>query len=52
MIEADLLLITSEAESLGLPLYEAMEVGLSVIAPDLPYVRCVGEGSVLLRWLS
>lgn len=42
MIEADLLLMTSEAESLGLPLYEAMEVGLSVIAPDLPYVRAAG----------
>ncbi len=36
---ANALVMTSKAESLGLPLIEAMQVGLPVIAPDLPYAR-------------
>lgn len=37
MREADALVMTSVCESMGLPLYEAMQVGLPVIAPRLPY---------------
>ncbi len=36
---AKMLVMTSRAESLGLPLIEAMQVGLPVVAPDLPYAR-------------
>jgi glycosyltransferase involved in cell wall biosynthesis len=36
---AKMLVMTSLAESLGLPPVEAMQVGLPVVAPDLPYAR-------------
>lgn len=36
---ASALVMTSRAESLGLPLAEAMQCGLVVVAPDLPYAR-------------
>lgn len=36
---ASALVMTSRAESLGLPLAEAMQSGLLVVAPDLPYAR-------------
>ena len=41
---SDALLFTSERETLGLPLLEALEFGLPVIAPRLPYaVELLGE---------
>ncbi|MCX6936550.1 MAG: glycosyltransferase, partial [Verrucomicrobia bacterium] len=41
---SDALLFTSERETLGLPLLEALEFGLPVIAPRLPYaVEILGE---------
>lgn len=37
---------TSRAESLGLPLAEAMQTGLAVVAPDLPWAKAVcGEAA-------
>jgi len=36
---ADGLIFLSEAESYGLPLVEAIHIGLPIIAPDLPYAR-------------
>jgi len=36
---AKILVMTSRAESLGLPLVEAMQVGLPVVAPNLRYAR-------------
>jgi glycosyltransferase involved in cell wall biosynthesis len=35
----DALLFLSRAESLGLPLVEAMWIGLPIVCPDLPYAR-------------
>src|SRR5690606_26762025 len=41
---SDALLFTSERETLGLPLIEAMQFGLPVIAPRLPYaVELLGD---------
>jgi glycosyltransferase involved in cell wall biosynthesis len=37
----DGLVFLSEAESYGLPLVEAIHIGLPVIAPDLPYARAL-----------
>jgi hypothetical protein len=37
--EADALVYLSTTESYGLPLVEAMHIGLPIVAPDLPYVR-------------
>jgi hypothetical protein len=37
----DGLLFISEAESYGLPLVEAIHIGLPIIAPDLPYARAL-----------
>jgi hypothetical protein len=37
--EADALLFLSIAESYGLPLLEAMWIGLPIVCPDLPYAR-------------
>jgi hypothetical protein len=37
--EADALVYLSTTESYGLPLIEAMHIGLPVVAPDLPYAR-------------
>jgi len=39
--EADALLFLSIAESYGLPLVEAMWIGLPVVCPDLPYARAL-----------
>lgn len=39
--KADALLFLSLAESYGLPLVEAMWVGLPIICPDLPYARAL-----------
>ena len=38
-LETDALVFFSLTESLGLPLLEAMWIGLPIIAPDLPYAR-------------
>lgn len=51
MIEAysdvDALLFLSKDESYGLPLIEAMYVGLPIVCPDLPYARTLcGEGAI------
>jgi len=43
---AKMLVMTSLAESLGLPLVEAMQVGLPVVAPDLSYSRELGGEAV------
>ena len=37
----DGLVFLSEAESYGLPLVEAIHIGLPIIAPDLPYARAL-----------
>jgi hypothetical protein len=44
--EADALLFLSSAESYGLPLVEAMWIGLPIVCPDLPYARslCGAQG--------
>lgn len=39
--KADALLFLSIAESYGLPLVEAMWIGLPVVCPDLPYARAL-----------
>jgi len=39
MLEADMLINTSECESLCLPLYEAAQASLPIITVDLPYTR-------------
>lgn len=36
---SDVLLFTSERETLGLPILEAMQIGLPVVAPRLPYAE-------------
>ncbi len=44
---ADALVFLSKAESFGLPLVEAMWLGLPIIAPDLPYARALcGETAI------
>jgi hypothetical protein len=44
---ADALIYLSESESYGLPLVEAMSVGLPIVAPDLPYARVLcGSGAI------
>ena len=47
MARADCLVMPSLAESLGLPLIEAMSVGLPVVAADRPYAREVCGGAAL-----
>lgn len=43
----DALLFLSRAESLGLPLVEAMWIGLPIVCPDLPYARTLcGDGAI------
>jgi glycosyltransferase involved in cell wall biosynthesis len=43
----DALLFLSRAESLGLPLVEAMWVGLPIVCPDLPYARSLcGDAAI------
>jgi glycosyltransferase involved in cell wall biosynthesis len=50
MARAHALVMPSEVESLGLPLVEAMGVGLPVVAADVPYAREVcGEAGVYFR---
>jgi hypothetical protein len=45
--DTDALLFLSVAESYGLPLVEAMWIGLPIICPDLPYAReLCGEGAI------
>jgi glycosyltransferase involved in cell wall biosynthesis len=39
--ETDALLFLSAAESYGLPLVEAMWIGLPIVCPDLPYARAL-----------
>ena len=47
---ASALLFTSEAETLGLPLLEALDRGLPAVLPDLPYAReLYGEAAVYFR---
>ncbi len=48
MARAHALVMPSEVESLGLPLVEAMGVGLPVVAADVPYVRevCAGAAAI------
>jgi Glycosyl transferases group 1 len=36
---ADAIVFLSKAESYGLPLVEAMHIGIPIVAPDLPYAR-------------
>ncbi len=44
--DVDALLFLSKDESYGLPLIEAMYVGLPIVCPDLPYARTLcGEGA-------
>ncbi len=44
---ADALIYLSESESYGLPLVEAMSVGLPIVLPDLPYARVLcGSGAI------
>ena len=44
---ADALLFLSRSESLGLPLIEAIAIGLPIVCPDLPYARAVcGDGAI------
>jgi glycosyltransferase involved in cell wall biosynthesis len=45
--ETDALVYLSAAESYGLPLVEAMHVGLPIVAPDLPYARAVCGGEAI-----
>ena len=45
--QADALLFLSKAESFGLPLVEAMWIGLPVVAPDLPYARALCGNSAI-----
>jgi glycosyltransferase involved in cell wall biosynthesis len=45
--QTDALLFLSLEESLGLPLVEAMYLGLPIVCPDLPYARCLcGSGAI------
>lgn len=45
--EAGALLVTSQCESLGLPLLEALAVGCPIVAPDLPWVRTLCDNAAL-----
>lgn len=48
--DADLLLMTSRAESLGLPLLEAMAQRLAILAVDAPYAREIcGDSATYFR---
>jgi glycosyltransferase involved in cell wall biosynthesis len=48
--DADALLFLSNAESYGLPLVEAMWVGLPIVCPDLPYARSLcGDEALYFR---
>lgn len=48
--ESDALLFTSEAETLGLPLLEALSHGLPAVLPDLPYAREIyGEAACYFK---
>lgn len=48
--DADALLFLSHSESYGLPLVEAMALGLPVICPDLPYARALcGSEAIYFR---
>ncbi|MEZ4460484.1 MAG: glycosyltransferase [bacterium] len=50
---ARVLIMTSRAESLGLPLAEAMQCGLPVVSVDLPYARALcGDQAVYFDDLS
>lgn len=40
----DGMVFPSSSESLGLPLLEAAQLGLPIVAPDLPYVRAAIDG--------
>lgn len=40
-LKSDALLFLSFEESYGLPLVEAMSLGMPIICPDLPYARCL-----------
>ena len=43
----DAIVVLSKAESYGLPLVEAMWVGLPIVCPDLPYARALcGDGAI------
>lgn len=46
--EVDALFFPSTAESYGLPLVEAMVLGLPIVAADLPYARWLCEDQALL----
>ena len=39
--------MTSQCESLGLPLLEALAVGCPIVAPDLPWVRTLCDNAAL-----
>lgn len=48
LVDADVLLLGSGAESFGFPLLEAMRTSTLVVAPDAPIARELGEGSALV----
>jgi glycosyltransferase involved in cell wall biosynthesis len=45
---SDCVATASQAETVGLPLVEAMEVGRPAVAPDLEYAREIGAGALVL----
>ncbi len=50
LIESDALLFTSEKETLGLPILEAMKAGIPIIAPRLPYAEeLLGEAGLYFK---
>lgn len=44
---AGMLLVTSSVESLGLPVADAMTLGVPIIAPDLPWARSLCDNAAL-----
>jgi len=50
--ESEYLVFPSSAESFGLPLVEAIEMGCKVIAPNLPYVHAVCDPSIVFDEIS
>jgi glycosyltransferase involved in cell wall biosynthesis len=51
-MRSDVLVFPSKAETLGLPLLEAMTLGLPIIAVDFKHIRSVLQGYPKVYWVS